>query len=148
MTGHNIREIDTTSPGTLENVTNVVYVPGFINPSYINADGTSTCVDAFVPTLCTSITEFETNFGSIPASFMEDQLYSSLTGFAANAIPTNDDIMFSTGTMDLGYVYAKELLAAGLPVLYERINTAGDGSDVNIKYLYSVLNESKIPLLV
>ena len=38
-----IREIDTTSPGALENITNVVYVPGFINPSYINSDGTSTC---------------------------------------------------------------------------------------------------------
>ena len=31
-----IREINTTSPGALENITNVVYVPGFINPSYIN----------------------------------------------------------------------------------------------------------------
>ena len=137
-----IREIDTISPGTLENITNVVYVPGFINPSYINEDGTSSCIDAFVPTLCTSITEFETNFGSVPASFVEDQYYSSLDGFAVNAVPTNDDVMFSAGTMDLGYVYAKELLTAGLPVLYERINTDSEGADINIEYLYSVLNES------
>lgn len=137
-----IREIDTTSPGALENITNVVYVPGFINPSYINSDGTSTCVDAFVPTLCTSILDFENNFGSIPASFMEDQLYSSVAGFAANAIPTNDNVMFHAGTMDLGYIYAKELLTAGLPVLYERINTEADGSDVTIEHIYTVLNES------
>ncbi len=137
-----IREVDNTTVDNIISTSNVVYVPGFINASYINADGSSDCVDAFVPTLCTSVSEFEKYFGAIPAAFETPggEKYKSEC-WARYAFDAQDAIMFEEGTMDPGYVYAKELLTAGLPVLYERVNTDTNGADITVDYMYQVLSE-------
>lgn len=157
-----ITEVDNTSPGIIDESTDVVYIPGFVNldkdsngnyfndnlykkdsqgnivydeqgkPEYIG-------IKPNEPTLFTSISEFESLCGVQPAYFSEDQTYDSLVGdtpnadgsmpgFSSDAIPYHG-IMFSgpvaegkVGQADPAYVMAKELLSAGLNVLYERVN--------------------------
>ena len=40
--------------------------------------------------------------------------------------------MFDAMQMDPSYVYAKELLSAGLKVIYERVNTDENGADITV----------------
>lgn len=136
-----INEQDLTSPGVLAESTDVVYIPGFVdiskesNPDLYTKNKT-TGKDEYVgieknkPTLITSIAQFNSLCGNRPAFFKEDQKYSdlvslqadgSLTGFDSYAVPYHG-VMFRKGTADPAYVMAKELLAAGLNVLFERIN--------------------------
>ena len=139
-----INEIDNTSPGVVSEDTDVVYIPGFVNidrninenlyqPNDLGVvDEASEYIGLKVnePTLFTSVSQFESLCGKEPAYFKGNQLYSSLigitadgslTGFADNAVPYHD-IMFEDGVADPSYVMAKELLSAGLPVLYQRVN--------------------------
>lgn len=137
-----INEIDLTSPGVIDESTDVVYIPGFvnvdenINPSLYttNEQGKQEYVGLEVnkPTLFTSLSEFNSLCGTEPAYFSEAQRYDSLvsfaadgseTGFADEAVPYHG-IMFPEGTADPSYVMAKEILSAGLCVLYQRVNDA------------------------
>ena len=129
-----IYEIDGTSPGTAVVAEDVVYVPGFINKKFIGQEG---IVEAFVPTLCSTVAEFEGFFGNIPAAFEQAQPWPA---FCTDAIPENSEAMFEALQMDPSYVYAKELLSAGLQVVYERVNKKEDGSDITAAYMYDVLN--------
>lgn len=136
-----ITEKDLTSPGVIDESTDVVYIPGFvnINPDY-NPDlwttNSETGEQEYIgikvnePTLFTSLSEFQSLCGNEPAYFSEDQLYSSLsgieadgsiTGFSNDAVPYHG-VMFNQGQADPSYVMAKEILSAGLCVLYERVN--------------------------
>lgn len=120
-----ITEQDLTSPGGAAQITDVVYVPGFVDTTQF-ADPTQ-ALEANKPTLFTSITQFETKCGEHPLQFAENQTYSSLTkpaqvsGFDTVSIPVGG-IMFKQGDSDPGYIMAKELIASGLPVLFERVN--------------------------
>lgn len=131
-----ITEVDNTSPGIIDESTDVVYIPGFvnvdktINSGLYDTDGEYVGIKVNEPTLFTSISEFESLCGTEPAYFSADQKYSSLsgieadgsmTGFSDDAIPYHDT-MFYEGQADPAYVMAKEILSAGLCVLYERIN--------------------------
>lgn len=127
-----IIENDETSAGTYAEATDVVYIPGFV-------DITQECLYAHdqagkrigyigikvhEPTLFTSVKDFETLCGTKGAVFSEDQHYSSLdktfTSAARPDLPYQP--MFEEGTIDPSYIMAKELLAAGLNVVYERVN--------------------------
>ena len=131
-----ITEVDNTSPGVLSESTDVVYIPGFVNldrqtnSGLYNSAGEYVGIKVHEPTLFTSISTFESLCGAEPAYFTEDQKYTDLagitadgdlTGFSADAIPYHN-IMFTEGQADPAYVMAKEILSAGLPVLFERMN--------------------------
>lgn len=116
-----IFEEDLTKGGGRSTDLNVVYVPGFMSTDkggpnedtfrigawpctkkYDTTGAVSYSVDtsnsamAGEPKLCSTITEFEMYFGTKPATV-------------------------GSG-VDKSYIYAKELIASGLPVLYESIN--------------------------
>lgn len=131
-----IYELDGTSSYTTVVAEDVVYVPGFVNKRYINSEN---FVQAFIPTLCSTVAEFEQCFGSIPAVFETAQEWPA---FINNAIPEDHPYMFDAMQMDPSYVYAKELLSAGLKVIYERVNTAEDGADITVQHMYDVLSET------
>lgn len=115
-----INEQDITSNELVNIGSDVVYVPGFaVGGSQVARN----------PKLCTSISEFESAFGAEAPKFLVDQVYplkeGNVAGFTELAIPDvsgADRIWYNGGTFDPSYVYAKELIRAGLPVVYERVN--------------------------
>lgn len=120
----NITETDTTVSDIANITTDVVYVPGFA----VGGEA-----EARVPVLCNSLAEFERNFGSEAPVFTADQPFpDAFPDIAKNTnqdpiTPGGDDyIMFAAGTSDPSYVYAKQLLTAGLSVVYEKINKNAD----------------------
>ena len=128
-----IREIDNTTPGTLDENFDVVYIPGFVNLSSVDADAV---IKPGVPTLFTSLKSFTTQCGTAPARFGKKQYYQQLTeigdGFAKDSVPFTG-VMFEQGDPDPSYIMAKELLAAGMNVVYERVNEDSDVSASTIK---------------
>ena len=147
----NIYESDLTTNGVADEITDVVYVPGF---------ATSGSVSARVPTLCYTIAQFENAFGSTAPVFKSDQQYpiaqdevtgikyddskNIYAGFLTDAIPSanrgESAIWFAEGTPDPSYIYAKELITEGIPVLYERINvvdqTVDGEDDISVATMY------------
>lgn len=117
-----IKEIDATTGGGRNTNFNVVYIPGFMSNDVSTDAGKATgawpigksgsvdyttAAPANTPILCESIKDFEKYFGTKPATFEDDS---------------------GDTTVDKSYIYAKELLKLGLPVLYESmngINTSG-----------------------
>ena len=123
-----ITEIDETTPGTNSDSFEVVYIPGCVdsNQKSLYSKGKYVGLEINKPTLFTSVSAFEALCGTQGLTFTEDKDYRSLisktsTGFAADAVPY-DSIMFKKDDIDPAYIMAKELLAAGMNVLYERIN--------------------------
>ena len=116
-----IYEKDVTTTPAKSVTTNAVYVPGYAITGPLDT-----------PTMCNSYEEFVNTFGSVPYILKENQSYDGHNIYA--------------GDPEKSYLYAKELLFAGLPVLYERIATtqlsktyAGTSIPVNaIKYWYIV----------
>ena len=96
-----IIEKDNTSPaGSGIDSTDIAFVPGFsILPE----------APANIPTLVTSTKEFETLFGKQPRVLT----YRDVAKYT--------DYGFKTGDYDRSYVYAKELLYQGMPVVYSNI---------------------------
>lgn len=129
-----INEIDETTPGASTESFEVVYIPGCVDSTLSELWYTDpkTSVNTYIgievnkPTLFTSVRDFESMCGAKGLTFEEDVYYKDLAtdesfGFSKDAVPL-DGILFSKGTIDPGYVMAKELLASGLNVLFERIN--------------------------
>lgn len=127
-----IVEKDETTPDALAEQTDVVYIPGFVDISQkcLNDDEGYIGIEANVPTLFTSVKQFESLCGKRAAVFSKDQKYTELievlpngqvTGFDADAVPYHK-VMFSADTEDPSYIMAKEYLSAGLNVIYERVN--------------------------
>lgn len=121
-----IDELDNTTNEATTLGSDIVYVPGF-------AIGGSQ--PARSPRLCTSLSDFERYFGKKAPVFITDQLYpvkeGNTPGFPKVAIPmpageVGTYTWFYAGSSDPSYTYAKELIRAGLPVVYERINYADD----------------------
>lgn len=155
-----ITEIDETTPGVFDESTDVVYIPGLVDDSQAilyNDDNEYIGLEVNVPTMFTSVSAFESLCGTKPIFFDKDQLYSDLhttektiedssgntttiySGFKDYAVPSHG-IMFKKGDPDPSYVLAKELLASGLSVVYERLNvpkedTYQEFSTDNIKYV-------------
>lgn len=126
-----INEKDLTSAGNRSQENDVVYIPGLvdINQDKLYAEGEYIGLKPFEPTYIEDLSTFKTLVGDRGVIFEEDQLYTDLIeeiddeyfGFDENAIPYSK-VMFRKGQVDPSYVMAKELLAAGLPIVYERIN--------------------------
>ena len=128
-----ILEQDLTTPGVVSENTDIVYVPGLVDTSQKslwNAEGEYIGLNVNEPHLFNSAEEFVTLCGKAPATFKSAQKYSDLVvGEKATDVPafgkTSWDvssIMFNAGDPDPGYILAKELLASGLSVVYERLN--------------------------
>ena len=134
-----IREQDLTSNGVADEITDVVFVPGFSNATGVDAAG------PMIPTLCSSLADFNAYFGSVPPTFEEDQYYpvagSSTYGFGELALPETEGVgeegnipWMDAGTPDPSYIYAKELITAGLSVVYMRVNGGEKGDDSGDTY--------------
>lgn len=109
-----IQEVNTTTPRGAGASTDIVYIPGLVTADREK----TTTTEAFVstkntPVLCQDIATFEKHFGTVPYEYSEadKQMYSD----------------FSTFRYDTSYIYAKELLKAGMAVYYEAV--VGDASD-------------------
>ena len=122
----NIFERDNTSPaGSGIDSTDIAFVPGF-----------SILLDApaNIPTLVTSTKEFETLFGKQPRVLTHRDV-SDYTSYG-----------FMAGDYDRSYVYAKELLYQGMPVVYSNIvgKKSYDVMDVSGVYTKSTDIETKV----
>ena len=111
-----IRENDNTSNEVTSLGSDIVYVPGFA------IEGNQ---PARTPKLCTSIGAFQEAFGDNAPTFLLTQNYP--TNFDEAALPAQalnggNNVWFNKGTADPSYIFAKELIRLGLPVVYERIN--------------------------
>lgn len=140
-----ITEQDLTSPGVLAESTDVVYIPGFVdtditkNPD-LYSNGEYVGLEVNKPTLMTSLTQFQSLCGTQPATFAKNQMYRDLfevagdeiKGFDSAAIPYHG-VMFNAGQADPSYVMAKEILSAGLNVIYERVNKDSYTTDFDPK---------------
>jgi hypothetical protein len=131
-----ILEKDLTTPGVVSDSTDVVYVPGFVDTtqsSLSNSSGEFIGLRKNEPRLFTSVTEFISLCGKKPATFPEDQEYPVGTTESLFTEGSYDvsDVMFVKGQPDPGYIMAKELLASGISVVFERIN-----SDPEVKVRY------------
>lgn len=132
-----ITEIDNTSPGVLSEDLDVVYIPGFVDTTQSclqDKSGEYIGIKSRVPTLFTSVSSFTTLCGTKPLQFSEKQPYPA---FSPNAFPP-EGCMFNEGDYDPSYIMAKELLSAGLNVLYERINPDTAGS---VESMYQTLED-------
>ena len=118
-----IHEEDLTSTGFDQDWTDIAYVPGFGSLDVTNPPSG--------PTLVTSLSQFKTLFGDTPQRFTEDYSYddqlfsnddSEVWSTDAYSNTTTNKVMFKTGDYDPGYIYASQLLSAGLPVYYDRVN--------------------------
>ena len=122
----NIFERDNTSPaGSGIDSTDIAFVPGFsILPD----------APANIPTLVTSTKEFETLFGKQPRVLTHRDV-SDYTSYG-----------FMAGDYDRSYVYAKELLYQGMPVVYSNIvgKKSYDVMDVSGVYTKSTDIETKV----
>lgn len=93
-----ISEEDLTLTNNLDVTANVVYVPGISNQGPIN-----------VPTLCTSLSDFINIFGDQPYVFKSAQT------------DVNSKTVAQIGDFEKSFIYACELLNAGLHIMFERI---------------------------
>ena len=122
----NIFERDNTSPaGSGIDSTDIAFVPGFsILPD----------APANIPTLVTSTKEFETLFGKQPRVLTHRDV-SNYTSYG-----------FMAGDYDRSYVYAKELLYQGMPVVYSNIvgKKSYDVMEVSGVYTQSTDIETKV----
>lgn len=126
-----ITEEDLTTNVVSLDSTDVVYVPGFSNVVPGTISGAFVAPAAFEPTLCTSVAQFEACFGKSPAAFAVAQNYPVKDATHANGFPTaavpeavggRTNTWFNVNDPDPSYIYAKELLLSGIPVIYERVN--------------------------
>lgn len=109
-----IFEKDVTTPTRDDISSNIVYVPGYAIAGPVNT-----------PTLCTTVSEFKSIFGSEAYQFKTLQKYpifnkeASTSGFSDKAFADKTCALPSTG--ERSYVYASDILNAGLPILFERV---------------------------
>ena len=105
-----INEKDLTTATKAPDTTDIVFVPGLMG-STLNNNGEKVKLQGkkYTPTLCQTVTAFENYFGKEPYQFQNDEAYNG--------------IEVEAGDFDPGYIYAKELLAAGLQVVYEALDT-------------------------
>ena len=128
-----ITELDETTPGSVIESTDVVFIPGFVNIAQSDlrdSTGKFIGLEANKPHLFTNLAEFISLCGDEAPTFSADQPYSDL-GFDAAAYQSDNTsaVFIKEGSPDPAYVMAKELLAAGLPVLYQRVNTDVPSND-------------------
>jgi hypothetical protein len=100
-----IKERDLTSAGNINATTSAVYIPGYANDGPINQ-----------PTLCESLNDFYSIFGSDPYKFRNTQYWpGELVGTGKSVVA------YSVGDFEKSYIMAVQLLKLGMPVWYERV---------------------------
>lgn len=104
MASITIREQDLTTATNTDTTANVVYVPGYATMGPTN-----------VPTLCSTVSEFQSTFGYLPYQFKH-----SASG------PDGSNVAYEKDDYEKSYRYALELLKAGLPVYFERFTPSSD----------------------
>ena len=134
MSSIKILEKDLTSSGGSLLDLDVVFVPGFValypdTPTKDTEDAWGTVTakvtkddltkdfpGAYVPTLCKTIAEFEASFGKCPAK-----------------LTVTNNGKGTTTIDDKSYIYAKNLLQLGLPVMYMAINELNADDDTMVE---------------
>lgn len=126
-----INEVDATTPRGSGVSSDVVYVPGLAVDKFLvsEKDGVKTYTNTpkNVPILCTTVAEFEATFG--PSPYLLDAadveyINTNKLGELADASVSDDSEVNTPSNqrfLDRSYIYAKELLNAGLSVVYENI---------------------------
>lgn len=128
-----ITESDYTTPVAQYQTTDVVFIPGF-STKLLTEDGAAQKGD---PKYCATLADFGMYFGTQTPYFASDQVYPS--GFDAKATQgIAGNVWFESGAADPSFIYAKELLAQGIPVVYERMN-GSDASEINVNNAYQQL---------
>ena len=127
-----ITESDYTTPVAAYQTTDVVFVPGF-SVLDLSTDGAAQQGE---PKYCATLADFSKYFGTVTPTFAATQTYP--TGFDAKATQgLSTTTWFDAGAADPSFIYAKELLAQGIPVVYERMNVST--ADVTVASAYSYL---------
>ena len=87
-----------------------------------------------VPTLCSTLADFEFNFGKAPYRFEDDQAYPKFD-------PVVTSPMYVKGEYEKSYIYAKELISRGIPVIYNNIvlRQSNLRQTPSVSYLYAHL---------
>lgn len=106
-----IKEVDNTKPKGSGASSDIVYVPGLAIDSARSKNE---------PVLCYTVADFEYAFGSTPYIMKSNDISSVSVAHT-----------YEEGSFDRSYIYAKELIQAGMPVYYENI-CPPDGAPVNI----------------
>lgn len=114
-----IQEVNETTPRGSGSSSDVAYVPGLAVDSASSKN---------VPVLCSTISEFESYFGKEPYVMTDDDIRTQL------------DHTYKVGDYDKSYLYAKELINAGMSVVYENITSESDVK--NIAIVNNIPNES------
>lgn len=146
-----ITEQDLTSPGVVDESFDVVYIPGYVASDNtelwdFGEDDTAkdyvyTGLKPNVPTLFKSVKEFEAKCGKYALSF-GITTYSNITVPSDSNVKEVETTTARTAsteevpgglntTVDTSYLLAKELLAAGIPVVYENIGLKCVAADNN-----------------
>ena len=79
------------------------------------------------PVLCTSVTDFEAYFGATPYKFA-----SADSSAVANFDPAPVGNFYEAGEYERSYIMAKELIYAGLPVLYVNVVASREGGTKSV----------------
>lgn len=119
-----IREKDLTSNQSYQ-ATDVAYVPGLSSKRKLGDK----------PVYCDSIDKFKNAFGADAVRFTED--YSFDVWYGPDNQKKSKEIQFKAGDVDTGYIYAMEILSAGMPVLYEAVNK--DTTTFTAKDMYDAM---------
>lgn len=92
------------------------------------------------PLLCTTVKAFEDAFGATPYVFTEAQAYPT---FKTGALPAALTNMYESGAAEKSYIYAKELIFKGVPVIYENIvtRTLGVKDTPTVAGIYDALSD-------
>ena len=91
------------------------------------------------PVLCTTVKQFEDVFGTAPYVFDTAQAYPT---FKTGALPSVTTNLYEAGAVEKSYIYAKELIFRGIPVIYENIasRTAGLKDAPTVAKIYAELS--------
>jgi len=135
-----INEQDLTTTSRAADNTDIAFVPGLMGTDRGSDGRFITHKGKYgVPTLCRTLADFEYYFGTNPSEFENDQIYNNIE-------------LFQNGDFDPGYIYAKELLSAGLQVVYIAMSSeiympiTSAPSDFNINYSNYYVKGDFIPI--
>lgn len=113
-----IQEVDETSARGAGVSSDIAYIPGLAVDSYVTGKDETEVTHLTIknkPVLCYTVADFEAAFGPDPYVMTEADVSSG-----------NYENTYEVGGFDRSYIYAKELLQAGLSVYYENIAPEGD----------------------
>ena len=135
-----IKEVNESSPQGAGASSDIVYVPGFANDIIGYEDEAKTKAiysTKNVPVLCNSIAEFEYHFGKTPYVLEEKDVSLRVVdqingGYKYEGTGAKNYNNYLAGSMDASYIYAKELLNAGVSVYYENISLDTEEIDAEL----------------